>query len=302
MFKIKIYKHQLLTILIDIIPIILKGFILGLSFFDKKNHFDNDNQGNYKYDITNPNNNLLKSLLVAHWPLLILALVLYFIIAALRSYTLINIKKFMDVKYISLSAILMIYSIIGAVFCALFCMFTTFFKCGEIINMPNKNDINDYLCRIKYENNKYIDSYIAYFNSWGKEMTSDAKNEIIFLVFGGLFFFGYKYFTFLIVRDLSPLHKIFTYPIQYFIQKIIISYKLIGNIPRKFTHQQYVIDITSDIIAFFGFLIYLEIIELNFCKLNYNLRKNIINRGENINNLLDKIGENNSESSSVNIL
>ena len=300
MFKIKIYKHQLLTILIDIIPIILKGFILGLSFFDKKNHFDNDNQGNYKYDITNPNNNLLKSLLVAHWPLLILALVLYFIIAALRSYTLINIKKFMDVKYISLSAILMIYSIIGAVFCALFCMFTTFFKCGEIINMPNKNDINDYLCRIKYENNKYIDSYIAYYNSWGKEMASDAKNEIIFLVFGGLFFFGYKYFTFLIVRDLSPLHKIFTYPIQYFIQKIIISYKLIGNIPRKFTHQQYGIDITSDIIAFFGFLIYLEIIELNFCKLNYNLRKNIINRGENINNLLDKIGENNSESSSVN--
>ena len=206
----------------------------------------------------------------------------------------------MDIKYISLSAILMIYSIIGAVFCALFCLFTTFFKCGEIINMPNKNDINDYLCRIKYENNKYIDSYIAYFNSWGKEMTSDAKNEIIFLVFGGLFFFGYKYFTFLIVRDLSPLHKIFTYPIQYFIQKIIISYKLIGNIPRKFTHQQYGIDITSDIIAFFGFLIYLEIIELNFCKLNYNLRKNIINRGENINNLLDKIGENNSESSSVN--
>ena len=34
--------------------------------------------------------------------------------------------------------------------------------------------------------------------------------------------------------------------------------------------------------------------------MNYNLRKNIINRGENINNLLDKIGENNSESSSVN--
>ena len=114
------------------------------------------------------------------------------------------------------------------------------------------------------------------------------------------FFFGYKYFTFLIVRELSPLHKIFTYPIQYFIQKIILCYKLIGNIPRRFAHQQYGIDIVSDIIAFFGFLIYLEIIELNFCKLNYNLRKNIINRGENINNLLDKIEENNSESSSVN--
>ena len=36
MFKIKVFNHQMLVILIDIIPIILKGFILGLSFFDKK--------------------------------------------------------------------------------------------------------------------------------------------------------------------------------------------------------------------------------------------------------------------------
>ena len=28
-----------------------------------------------------------------------------------------------------------------------------------------------------------------------------------------------------------------------------------------------------------GFLIYLEMIELNFCGFNYNLKKNIINRG-----------------------
>ena len=91
------------------------------------------------------------------------------------------------------------------------------------------------------------------------------------------------------------MHKIFTYPIQYFIQKIIISYKLIGNIPRKFTHQQYGIDITSDIIAFFGFLIYLEIIELNFCKLNYNLRKNIMTRGDSICDVLSKSSSINEE-------
>ena len=43
MFKIKVFNHQMLVILIDIIPIILKGFILGLSFFDKKNYFDDNN-------------------------------------------------------------------------------------------------------------------------------------------------------------------------------------------------------------------------------------------------------------------
>ena len=34
----------------------------------------------------------------------------------------------------------------------------------------------------------------------------------------------------------------------------------------------------EDVFALIGFIIYLEIIELNFCKLNYNLRKYIIER------------------------
>ena len=44
--------------------------------------------------------------------------------------------------------------------------------------------------------------------------------------------------------------------------------------------QVFLIDFSSDITAIIGFLIYLEIIELNFCKLNKDLRKNIIMRGE----------------------
>ena len=34
----------------------------------------------------------------------------------------------------------------------------------------------------------------------------------------------------------------------------------------------------GDLFALIGFFIYLEIIELNFCKLNYNIRKKIIER------------------------
>ena len=61
MFKIKVYSHQLLAILIGIIPILLKGVILGLTFFDEKNHWDKDdnNHENYKYDTLDPNNNFL---------------------------------------------------------------------------------------------------------------------------------------------------------------------------------------------------------------------------------------------------
>ena len=38
------------------------------------------------------------------------------------------------------------------------------------------------------------------------------------------------------------------------------------------------VDITIILISSLGLLVYLEIIELNFCKLNYNLRENIIER------------------------
>ena len=37
-------------------------------------------------------------------------------------------------------------------------------------------------------------------------------------------------------------------------------------------------DLSGNVIAIFGFLIYLEIIEFEFCNLNYNSRKSIIKR------------------------
>ena len=57
-------------------------------------------------------------------------------------------------------------------------------------------------------------------------------------------------------------------------------YQINSNEPRKYLNASFFIDFSSDITAIIGFLIYLEIIELNFCKLNKDLRKNIIMRGE----------------------
>ena len=48
----------------------------------------------------------------------------------------------------------------------------------------------------------------------------------------------------------------------------------------KYTNIIFCIDLSSDLSAIIEFLIYLEIIELNFCGFNKNLRKNIIKRGK----------------------
>ena len=67
---------------------------------------------------------------------------------------------------------------------------------------------------------------------------------------------------------------------MYFLQKIFLLYQIKSNEPMKFLNARFAIDIFSDMTAFIALLIYLEIIELNFCGLNENLRKYIIKRSE----------------------
>ena len=51
--------------------------------------------------------------------------------------------------------------------------------------------------------------------------------------------------------------------------------------------QKFILDCLGDIFSFFGFLVYLEIIELNCYGLNYNLRNKIITRARTDSSLSD---------------
>ena len=97
-------------------------------------------------------------------------------------------------------------------------------------------------------------------------------------------FFG-SYFDILIIQYLTPVHKIFYSSIYYFIIKIIAIFYNKIKTNNFFNGKDYekkfyifLLDILGNIIAIFGFLIYLEIIELKFCKLNYNLKTYISKR------------------------
>ena len=101
-------------------------------------------------------------------------------------------------------------------------------------------------------------------------------------------FFAF-YYDILIIKYLTPVHFIFYGSIYYFITKIIklffIFYKKIKT--NHFFNEKendkerfyiFLFDLSGIFITIFGFLIYLEIIELGFCKLNYYTRKNIEKR------------------------
>ena len=74
---------------------------------------------------------------------------------------------------------------------------------------------------------------------------------------------------------------------------------------QKFNVIIFIFTIIADIFAGFGICVYCEIFELNFCNFNYNLRRNIIKRGEedannnrkteNVYNIIDDEKDNESE-------
>lgn len=74
---------------------------------------------------------------------------------------------------------------------------------------------------------------------------------------------------------------IFSFPIYFFFKKIFLIFNTLfhGNffIENKMENIEYkfILDISCDFLSFIGFTVYLELIELNFCGLNYNLCRHI---------------------------
>lgn len=194
----------------------------------------------------------------------------------------------MELKYISPYKILYIYGLFGTILYSIICTITSIFECKDS-NEPK--NISDYLCSYNdtNKNKTYFASFPLYFKAINEFGYLYVENIVIIL--GMILFFFYKYYQIMIIKYLSPIHLIFLTPIYYFFAKVlVIVYNLILKIFNKcerflkdpnidYIKEKFYLDISGDIFSFFAFLIYLEIIELSFLKLNENLRKNIIARG-----------------------
>jgi len=185
----------------------------------------------------------------------------------------------MDLKYISSIKLVFYMSFIGILISSISCIIQTNIECSPKINF----------CEISYTNSssKYLDNFGVYY-----EKISDLENyeiiiEICVIIFGMICKFLAFYYDILIVQKLTPIHNIFYCSIYYSIIKIIaLFYNKIktnhffnGNEENnKEKFYIFFLDLSGNIIAIFGFLIYLEIIELKFCNFNYNSKKSIIKR------------------------
>ena len=253
-FKFKIYLHHKLVVYLNLIACGISKIIALIIFIYKE-------KGGSVINLYKTNLEVI--------PLCIIS---YLIIMTSRAFALNEIKILMEYKYISPIKLLIIYGIIGVIITTIIGTISIFIECNNIYSFLE-------ICKILNDNNVHDKSvYLENFSIWSKDINSNnIFFELFFLLIGIVMNFLYRLFYILIIKNISATHIIFSNLIYTNLLKwigFIIKYMNEDNILNHIP----VFKIIVQLIAFFGILIYLEMIELNFCNLNYNLKKAIIDR------------------------
>ena len=276
MFKIEIYSHQKCAMWFCIFPCLLKIATIILSFFENRGERN-------------------KLLYIDNKLYIPIGISIYLILITSRSYVNSKIKWFMDLKYISPSRLLIYYGIMGTIICSIICLITTNIKCEDVMT---GNDIFDYICKVPYNGTdkkfeyteRYFESYKFYIDTFRGKINyqysyKEVIYEIIIIFLGAISFFLYKYFSMLVIQYLTPVYLILSNSMYFLIQKLIIliyNYILFDEFKKikitSFILIKWILDTIGDIFCIIGFLVYLEIIELNFYDYDYNLKINISRR------------------------
>jgi len=275
LLKINLYSHQKIGIIFNSICCIAFGIIrfdiLFIKFHQTKFLKDNEEIPYFsiKYAWFIP-----------------ISIIIYLFIISSTSYIYTNLKIYMDLKFISQVKLLILYGIIGFAFTSITCTIETFSKC-----IGNEKE---FFCKIyePYEtsadnnnetnannktNDRYIENIIFFIKDFQRINDRGKKIEIVIIFIRVLFNFFSLYFDMLVIKYLTPMHFLFGSLIYLFLTEITQLIKP-KNDDESYLPSITILNIIAFVCTFIGFMIYLEIIELNFCKLNYNLRKYINER------------------------
>ena len=252
LFKIKIYFHQKIAISIILIFSTLMKTLTIISIYEN----DND-QRIYK----------------EHIYLLFVGVISFLIIFFIDSYALCRIKWYLDLKFISTNKLMIHFGFLGFLFSIFFSIISSLIKC--------KNDeFSSHVCTVyEEESEKYFDHFLIFFHQlWSERATLNNIAYLLILLLKLFLTALYYFFSFLIVKFLSPEYFVSSDSILYFIIKLIC---LIYYLATNTLKNDFIFECLTQLFSLLGTIIYLELIELNFCDLNYNLKKNIKIRAKN---------------------
>ena len=164
----EIYKHQKFVLFFSLIPILFKIITIIIELTEEKPRYI------YK----------------KHWYWIPLGLLIYFPLITIKAYSIIKIKCFMDLKYITENNLLMIYGFIGTCFYSIFSIISSFADySNEYIFIEHSNGFKT-----------YFDDFFS-----SKE-TKEKLIEILELVSGMITSYIINYNFMMIIKYLTPVH------------------------------------------------------------------------------------------------
>ena len=282
-FKKKIYKHQMLAV---IIVVLVSGFCLISCLF-----IDNFNEDENK-------RNFIDIFKGEYYKIFILISV-YCILSICFCSGIIIQKNLMEIKFISPYKILLYKGLLGFIGAIFGLIISSNFQCKEALSdkekgITDKKIFEFFVCTNEYNHNYYYDHFISYFVSF--ENSSRIKESIVLILYCILHFIT-EFSLILINKFLSPTHYLIAesfyslihIPFHYLSNETYDELKELGNDVSKVnllnlynaifhTLKTRILRFISCICDFICFMIYLEIIELKFCELNKNIKKNIQKR------------------------
>ena len=281
-YRQKIFKHQLLSLMIVII--ISNICLLSCLFLDTSL---NTEDGKEK-----------KKLIIEVFNTLsVIFFILIYVISSLAFCAGIVLQKnLMDKKFVSPYKILLYKGVIGMLLSIIGLIISSNFKCPNdyLEKIKNMDNFDIFLCHNYYGGNYYYDHFILYFSE-----SENIVKEVILIISYCIFHFFCEFSLILINIFLSPTHYLIAESLYSLIHLPVnfIASVSTQEIKKCFSDEggddSCITDVYNAIIQtpatqilkyiscffdFTGYMIYLEIIELKFWGLNKNIRRNIEKR------------------------
>ena len=195
----------------------------------------------------------------------------YLLITLIRSYVYTKIKWLMEIRYISNSKILLILGSFGFFISLIICIFTSIFP--SFIS----------------------EKFVNYSSQLHTISPLEFITEIILIITYMCLKFFEEYYYMLTLKIFTPIHVLINNSLYFLFTRIILLLVLTitNTLQTSNGNNNYLYIFCSFldfVFALFGYLVFVEFIELKCCGYNFDLKKNIISRSR-----LDLIEENNRE-------
>ena len=212
----------------------------------------------------------------------------------MRDYSWVRFKYLMDVKSVPVFKVMMFIGISG-VFIVIICLcILTNVPCNVIegvskignnyIKIINNEevDFSRQTCGVidyDQESKKltfYYDNFYIFNSNYSDSTRKGLEIFVAFLYFINNFFINFS--QSMILKHLDPNAMLVNVNFNYLFSRLITY--IINKADKKFmTIPQFILLELCEILAIVAYMIYIELIELKFCRLDYDLKKNIGHRG-----------------------